>query len=203
MSRLLLIHNATDAYDEPQGCRAHVSAGRISCAIAAKTVGKRDGAALKNLDCSADRPGRWAVSNDYVDYDLALEGHGEAHGRNPWRAGRGSLLGCLSIRRCTLPERAPSTVPIQTRCRYSAQHARRVPRTTGWSALLTSCSISTNVVAIFAISSPGFELWLIKTLTEFNVTGEIRRDRVRVWVKRSQRGRQVEDKIAASPRLSR
>jgi lipoyl(octanoyl) transferase len=41
------------------------------------------------------------------------------------------------------------------------------------------------------------ETWLIKTLADFNVTGEIRRDRVGIWVKRPNRGRMVEDKIAA------
>jgi lipoyl(octanoyl) transferase len=41
------------------------------------------------------------------------------------------------------------------------------------------------------------EMWLIRTLGEFNVTGEIRRDRVGIWIKRSSRGDQVEDKIAA------
>ncbi len=41
------------------------------------------------------------------------------------------------------------------------------------------------------------EAWLIKTLAEFNVTGEIRRDRVGVWVRRSSKGQEVEDKIAA------
>jgi lipoyl(octanoyl) transferase len=41
------------------------------------------------------------------------------------------------------------------------------------------------------------EMWLIKALAEFNVTGEIRPDRVGIWVRRSSRGDQVEDKIAA------
>jgi lipoyl(octanoyl) transferase len=41
------------------------------------------------------------------------------------------------------------------------------------------------------------ELWLIKALAEFNVTGEIRADRVGIWVRRPSRGREVEDKIAA------
>jgi lipoyl(octanoyl) transferase len=41
------------------------------------------------------------------------------------------------------------------------------------------------------------ELWLIGALAEFNVTGEIRSDRVGIWVRRSLRGDQIEDKIAA------
>jgi lipoyl(octanoyl) transferase len=41
------------------------------------------------------------------------------------------------------------------------------------------------------------ELWVIKALAEFNVTGEIRSDRVGIWVKRSSMGNEVEDKIAA------
>lgn len=41
------------------------------------------------------------------------------------------------------------------------------------------------------------ELWLIRTLAEFNVSGEIRSDRIGIWVRRSSRGQQVEDKIAA------
>lgn len=41
------------------------------------------------------------------------------------------------------------------------------------------------------------ELWLIRALAQFNVTGEIRRDRVGIWVRRSAKGQDVEDKIAA------
>lgn len=41
------------------------------------------------------------------------------------------------------------------------------------------------------------ETWLIDVLAEFNVRGEIRPDRVGIWVKRSARGNPVEDKIAA------
>lgn len=41
------------------------------------------------------------------------------------------------------------------------------------------------------------ETWLIDTLAEFNVTGETRRDRVGIWVRRPAKGEVVEDKIAA------
>ena len=41
------------------------------------------------------------------------------------------------------------------------------------------------------------ERWLIATLERFNVTGEIRDDRVGVWVRRPEKGQGVEDKIAA------
>lgn len=41
------------------------------------------------------------------------------------------------------------------------------------------------------------EAWVIETLDRFNVQGEIRRDRVGVWVRRPLKGPQVEDKIAA------
>jgi lipoyl(octanoyl) transferase len=41
------------------------------------------------------------------------------------------------------------------------------------------------------------ERWLIRALAEFNVIGEIRPDRVGIWVRRPSRGREVEDKIAA------
>jgi lipoyl(octanoyl) transferase len=41
------------------------------------------------------------------------------------------------------------------------------------------------------------EGWVIDTLDRFNVQGEIRRDRVGVWVRRPQRGPEAEDKIAA------
>lgn len=46
------------------------------------------------------------------------------------------------------------------------------------------------------------EAWVIATLAEFNVTGEIRQGRVGVWVARPEKpalpdGRQAEDKIAA------
>jgi lipoyl(octanoyl) transferase len=43
----------------------------------------------------------------------------------------------------------------------------------------------------------GLESWIIATLGEFGVAGETRRDRVGVWVRRPERGRHVEDKIAA------
>ncbi|HVI27562.1 lipoyl(octanoyl) transferase LipB [Hansschlegelia sp.] len=41
------------------------------------------------------------------------------------------------------------------------------------------------------------EAWLIATLDRFGVTGERREDRVGVWVRRPDRGRGAEDKIAA------
>src|SRR5215208_477750 len=41
------------------------------------------------------------------------------------------------------------------------------------------------------------EAWLIATLAAFNVRGERREDRVGVWVRRPDQGRDAEDKIAA------
>jgi lipoyl(octanoyl) transferase len=41
------------------------------------------------------------------------------------------------------------------------------------------------------------EAWVIATLAEFNVRGETRNGRVGVWVKRPERGPDLEDKIAA------
>ncbi len=41
------------------------------------------------------------------------------------------------------------------------------------------------------------ESWIILTLAEFNITGERREDRVGVWVKRPDKGKGYEDKIAA------
>ena len=41
------------------------------------------------------------------------------------------------------------------------------------------------------------ERWLIATLARFNVTGEVRGDRVGVWVRRPEKGAGREDKIAA------
>ncbi len=41
------------------------------------------------------------------------------------------------------------------------------------------------------------EQWVIATLDQFNVKGEIRRDRVGVWVRRPQKSADAEDKIAA------
>jgi lipoyl(octanoyl) transferase len=41
------------------------------------------------------------------------------------------------------------------------------------------------------------EAWLIRTLDAFNIRGERREDRVGVWVRRPEKGEQVEDKIAA------
>lgn len=41
------------------------------------------------------------------------------------------------------------------------------------------------------------EDWLIRTLDAFNIKGERREDRVGVWVRRPEKGDQVEDKIAA------
>ena len=43
----------------------------------------------------------------------------------------------------------------------------------------------------------GLEEWLIRTLAAFNVRGERREDRVGVWVRRPDKGRDFEDKIAA------
>jgi lipoyl(octanoyl) transferase len=41
------------------------------------------------------------------------------------------------------------------------------------------------------------ERWIIDTLEEFNIRGETRKDRVGVWVRRSKKGPDAEDKIAA------
>lgn len=41
------------------------------------------------------------------------------------------------------------------------------------------------------------EAWLIGTLDAFNIRGERREDRVGVWVRRPEKGAEVEDKIAA------
>lgn len=41
------------------------------------------------------------------------------------------------------------------------------------------------------------EQWLIDTLDQFQITGERREDRVGIWVKRPDKGSNVEDKIAA------
>jgi len=41
------------------------------------------------------------------------------------------------------------------------------------------------------------ESWIIGTLAEFNIRGEVRADRVGVWVKRPDKGEGFEDKIAA------
>jgi lipoyl(octanoyl) transferase len=43
----------------------------------------------------------------------------------------------------------------------------------------------------------GLEQWTIRTLAAFNVRGERREDRVGVWVRRPDKGRGFEDKIAA------
>ena len=41
------------------------------------------------------------------------------------------------------------------------------------------------------------EAWLIGTLDQFNIRGERREERVGVWVRRPEKGADVEDKIAA------
>lgn len=43
----------------------------------------------------------------------------------------------------------------------------------------------------------GLEAWLIDTLAAFNVVGERREDRVGVWVRRPDKGPDIEEKIAA------
>ena len=41
------------------------------------------------------------------------------------------------------------------------------------------------------------EAWIIATLAAFNIRGEVRDDRVGVWVRRPEKGEGVEDKVAA------
>ena len=41
------------------------------------------------------------------------------------------------------------------------------------------------------------EEWIIRTLAAFNVKGERRQDRIGIWIRRPEKGRDVEDKIAA------
>ncbi|MFT3730282.1 MAG: lipoyl(octanoyl) transferase LipB [Hyphomicrobium sp.] len=148
---------------------------------------------------AAQTPVDWAISNEYVDYDLALE----------------------VMKRRTLAIREGSARELV----WLLEHP---PLYTAGTSAKNEDLFNPNGLPVFRTARGGqftfhgpgqrvayvmldleargrdirdfitrLELWLIKALSEFNVKGEIRKDRVGIWVRRSSRGNDVEDKIAA------
>ena len=144
-------------------------------------------------------PVDWAVSGGYVDYDLALDIMSRRAAAV--REGRARELVWLlehpplytagtSAKDEDLLN--PSSLPV-FRAARGGQFTYHGP---GQRVAYVVLDLETHGRNIRDFITR-LELWLIKALAEFSVAGEVRRDRVGVWVRRSSRGEQVEGKIAA------
>jgi lipoyl(octanoyl) transferase len=153
----------------------------------------------KILIANTSAPVDWAISNGLVDYDLALR----VMSRRTLaiREGRaGELVWLLehpplytagtSAKEEDLLN--PRSLPVFRTAR-GGQFTYHGP---GQRVAYVMLDLETRGRDIRDLINR-LEAWLIKTLAEFNVTGETRRDRVGIWVRRPSRDQPVEDKIAA------
>ena len=143
-------------------------------------------------------PAEWLVSDGLTPYDTALQVMDE-------RAG--------AIAEGTAPEliwliEHPSLYTAGTSARPADLIEARFPvHTTGRGGQITYHGPGQRVVYVMLDlkrRAPDIrrfvatlEEWIIRTLSDFNVRGERREDRVGVWVRRPERGDGREDKIAA------
>lgn len=144
-------------------------------------------------------PVDWAISDTYVDYEQALKvmsdraaaiRNGEAN-ELVWLLEHPSLYTAgTSARNEDLLN--PNALPVFRTAR-GGQFTYHGP---GQRVAYVMLDLETRGRDIRDFITR-LELWLIKTLGQFNVTGEIRRDRVGIWVRRPSKGHEVEDKIAA------
>ncbi|MET1046970.1 MAG: lipoyl(octanoyl) transferase LipB [Hyphomicrobium sp.] len=145
------------------------------------------------------RPVEWAISSGYVDYAAALEimerrVAGIREGRAPelvWLLEHPPLYTAgTSAKQEDLLN--PAALPVFRTAR-GGQFTYHGP---GQRVAYVMLDLETRGRDIRALITR-LEMWLIQTLAEFNVRGEIRQDRVGIWVRRPARGNETEDKIAA------
>jgi lipoyl(octanoyl) transferase len=145
------------------------------------------------------QPVEWAISNGYVDYGVAIEIMRQR--ANSIRDGKANELvwllehpplytaGTNAKDRDLLN---PGALPVFRTAR-GGQFTYHGP---GQRIAYIMLDLETRGRDIRDFITR-LEHWLIKALAEFNVSGEIRPDRVGIWVRRSSCGQEVEDKIAA------
>ncbi|WP_298961920.1 lipoyl(octanoyl) transferase LipB [uncultured Roseibium sp.] len=159
----------------------------------------RDSLALKFLPESGSAPVEWTISDKLVDYETALAAMNERVERiisgdapeqvwlleHPplYTAGTSADDGDLV---------SPDRFPVY-RTGRGGQHTYHGPGQRVAYVLLDLKRRQQDVRAFVA----ALEAWLINSLWHYHIRGERREDRVGVWVRRPDRGAQVEDKIAA------
>ncbi|WP_298820297.1 lipoyl(octanoyl) transferase LipB [uncultured Roseibium sp.] len=159
----------------------------------------RDSLALKFLPESGSAPVEWTISDKLVDYETALAAMNERVERiisgdapeqvwlleHPplYTAGTSADDGDLV---------SPDRFPVY-RTGRGGQHTYHGPGQRVAYVMLDLKRRQQDVRAFVA----ALEAWLINSLWHYHIRGERREDRVGVWVRRPDRGAQVEDKIAA------
>ncbi|MET1410834.1 lipoyl(octanoyl) transferase LipB [Roseibium sp. HPY-6] len=160
---------------------------------------ERDTISFSFLPISGTEPVEWRISDDLVDYETALLEMDERVKRII--SGEASELVWLlehpplytagtSSNDTDLV--APDRFPVY-RTGRGGQHTYHGPGQRVAYVLLDLKKRQQDVRAFVS----ALEAWLINTLWHYHIRGERREDRVGVWVRRPDRGHDVEDKIAA------
>ena len=110
-----------------------------------------------------------------------------------------SWCGCWNTRRSTPPAPAPGAEELID-ARFPVHHVGRGGQFTyhgpGQRVVYAMLDLNRRKPDVRAYVAM-LEEWIIRTLASFNVRGERREDRIGVWVRRPDKGRGLEDKIAA------
>lgn len=144
-------------------------------------------------------PVEWAISDRLVDYDSAIaemEAHVDAIGQGIARE-RVWLLEHPPLYTAGTSANdadliAPDRFPVFKTGR-GGQHTYHGPGQRVAYVMLDLKRRRQDVRAFVA----ALEAWIINSLWQYHIRGERREDRVGVWVRRPDRGKDVEDKIAA------
>ncbi|WP_299481686.1 lipoyl(octanoyl) transferase LipB [uncultured Roseibium sp.] len=160
---------------------------------------ERDTISFSFLPISGTEPVEWRISDDLVDYETALLEMDERVKRiisgeaselvwlleHPplYTAGTSSSDSDLV---------APDRFPVY-RAGRGGQHTYHGP---GQRVAYVMLDLKRRQQDVRAFVS-ALEAWLINTLWHYHIRGERREDRVGVWVRRPDRGHDIEDKIAA------
>ncbi|QFT31774.1 lipoyl(octanoyl) transferase LipB [Roseibium porphyridii] len=159
----------------------------------------RDSLALKFLPESGSAPVEWTISDKLVDYETALAAMNERVERiisgdapeQVWLLEHPPLYTAgTSADDSDLV--SPDRFPVY-RTGRGGQHTYHGPGQRVAYVMLDLKRRQQDVRAFVA----ALEAWLINSLWHYHIRGERREDRVGVWVRRPDRGAQVEDKIAA------
>ena len=159
----------------------------------------RDDLDLTFLPKSGALPVEWHISDELVDYDQALE-EMERHVQALIAGGARERVWLLEhpplYTAGTSAEEsdliAPDRFPV-FRTGRGGQHTYHGPGQRVAYVMLDLRRRQQDVRAFVA----ALEAWLINSLWHYHIRGERRENRVGVWVRRPNRGQDVEDKIAA------
>jgi len=159
----------------------------------------RDAIPASFLPISGSPPVEWRISDDLVDYETALEEMEKRVARiikgdcaeQVWLLEHPPLY-TAGKRADDSDLVAPDRFPVY-RTGRGGQHTYHGP---GQRVAYVMLDLKRRKQDIRAFVS-ALEAWLINTLWNYHIRGERREDRVGVWVPRPDRGKDMEDKIAA------